>query len=87
MAEEPVYLSLGSNLGRRERNLAAAVQSLGPQVRLLADNGAAPVGQGRRIPRLVVVRRVRQRHEDWMSSFANGPLPAIQASRPAGYAR
>ena len=28
MAEESVYLSLGSNLGRREGNLAAAVQSL-----------------------------------------------------------
>jgi 2-amino-4-hydroxy-6-hydroxymethyldihydropteridine diphosphokinase len=29
LAEESVYLSLGSNLGRRDRNLAAAVQSLG----------------------------------------------------------
>ena len=29
MTKETVYLSLGSNLGRREQNLAAAVQALG----------------------------------------------------------
>ena len=29
MTKEPVYLSLGSNLGKRERNLAAAVEALG----------------------------------------------------------